>query len=166
MLDLRCFVKGFSGFGVSGCYSPLQCLGFSSQWLLLLPSAGSGVHRLRGCSTQTLEHAGSVITANVPWGHGLSSCGVQVLLLRGMRNLPRPGIEPTSPALADTSLSTVPPGKSPCLLFFSFFFSLDVAAFIVYLSFKYPLFAAYISGKHLVMARFWFNSNKVILFCP
>ena len=33
-------------------------------------------------------------------------------MLHGMLNLPRPGIEPVSPELADGFLSTVPPGKS------------------------------------------------------
>ena len=45
----------------------------------------------------------------------LSSCGAQVLLLRGMWDLPGPGIEPVSPALAGGFLTTVPPGKPSCL---------------------------------------------------
>ena len=32
--------------------------------------------------------------------HGLSSCGSRALLLRGMHNLPGPGIKPVSPGLA------------------------------------------------------------------
>ena len=34
-----------------------------------------------------------------------------------MRDLPRPGLEPMSPALAGGFLTTAPPGKSPPLLF-------------------------------------------------
>ena len=41
-----------------------------------------------------------------------SSCGVQASLLRGMWDLPGPGLEPVSPALAGGFLTTVPPGKS------------------------------------------------------
>ena len=41
----------------------------------------------------------------------LSSCGSRAQLLRGMWNLPRPGLEPVSPALAGRFSSTVPPGK-------------------------------------------------------
>ena len=42
----------------------------------------------------------------------LSSCGTQALLLHGMWDLPGPGLEPMSPALAGGFLTTVPPGKS------------------------------------------------------
>ena len=43
----------------------------------------------------------------------LSSCGSRAQLLRGMWDLPRPGLEPVSPALAGRFSTTVPPGK-PC----------------------------------------------------
>ena len=52
------------------------------------------------CGSQALER-------------GLSRCGTGASLLRGMWNLPGPGIEPMSPAVAGEFLSTVPPGKSP-----------------------------------------------------
>ena len=41
----------------------------------------------------------------------LSSCGSQAQLLRGMWDLPRPGLEPVSPALAGRFSTTAPPGK-------------------------------------------------------
>ena len=41
----------------------------------------------------------------------LSSCGSPALLLRGMWDLPRPGLEPVSPALAGRLSTTAPPGK-------------------------------------------------------
>ena len=41
----------------------------------------------------------------------LSSCGSRTQLLRGMWDLPRPGLEPVSPALAGRFSTTVPPGK-------------------------------------------------------
>ena len=41
----------------------------------------------------------------------LSSCGSRASLLRGMWDLPRPGLEPVSPALAGRFLTTAPPGK-------------------------------------------------------
>ena len=59
---------------------------------------------------------------------GFSSCGLQALerrlsssgaraqLLRGMWDLPGPGLEPVSPALAGGFLTTAPPGK-PCACF-------------------------------------------------
>ena len=43
---------------------------------------------------------------------GFSSCGAQALLVQGMWNLPGPGIEPVSPALAGRFLTTVSPGNS------------------------------------------------------
>ena len=41
----------------------------------------------------------------------LSNCGSRAQLLRGMWDLPRPGLEPVSPALAGRFSTTVPPGK-------------------------------------------------------
>ena len=41
----------------------------------------------------------------------LSSCGSRTHLLRGTWDLPRPGLEPVSPALAGGFSTTVPPGK-------------------------------------------------------
>ena len=41
----------------------------------------------------------------------LSNCGSRAQPLRGMWDLPRPGLEPMSPALAGRFSTTVPPGK-------------------------------------------------------
>ena len=41
----------------------------------------------------------------------LSSCGSRAQLLRGMWDLPRPGVKPVSPALAGGLATTAPPGK-------------------------------------------------------
>ena len=41
----------------------------------------------------------------------LSNCGSQAHLLRGMWDLPRPGLEPVSPALAGRFSTTASPGK-------------------------------------------------------
>ena len=40
-----------------------------------------------------------------------SNCGSRAQLLRGMWDLPRPGLEPVSPALAGRFSTTAPPGK-------------------------------------------------------
>ena len=53
---------------------------------------------LSSCGSRALEHR-------------LSSCGAQAQLLRGMWDLPGPGLKPVSPALAGRVLTTVPPGK-------------------------------------------------------
>ena len=44
---------------------------------------------------------------------GLSSCGARASLLRLMWDLPGPGLEPVSPALAGGFLTTAPPRKPP-----------------------------------------------------
>ena len=47
----------------------------------------------------------------------LSSCGSRAQLLRGMWDLPRPGLEPVSPAPAGRFSTTAPPGKPYTLTF-------------------------------------------------
>ena len=47
----------------------------------------------------------------------LSSCGPWAQLLRGMWDLPTPGLEPASPALAGRLSTTAPPGKPGQLSF-------------------------------------------------
>ena len=72
---------------------------------------------------------------------GLSNCA-QALVALGMQNLPRPEIKPVSPALADRSVSTVPPRKSlNCLLSLSevFFFSSCRQVFILFYLFIFDI---------------------------
>ena len=47
----------------------------------------------------------------------LSNCGSRAQSLRGMCDLPRPGPEPVSPALAGRFSTTAPPGKPQSLVF-------------------------------------------------
>ena len=49
----------------------------------------------------------------------LSNCGSWAQLLHGMWDLPRPGLEPVSPALAGRFSTTVPPGKPKLTAFWS-----------------------------------------------
>ena len=65
------------------------------------------------CGAQALGGRASAVVA-----HGPSSCGEWAQLLRGMWDLPGPGLEPVSPALAGGFLTTAPPGK-PYLLTFT-----------------------------------------------
>ena len=56
----------------------------------------------------------------------LSSCGSRAQLLCGMWDLPRPGLEPVSPALAGRLSTTVPPGKPlPPFNFYDIFLSIN-----------------------------------------
>ena len=62
------------------------------------------------------------ITAPPVAGHRLqtrrlSNCGSRAQLLRGMWDLPRPGLEPMSSALAGRFSTTAPPGKPRELVF-------------------------------------------------
>ena len=58
------------------------------------------------CGARALGKRASVVVAR-----GLSSCGTRASLLHGTWDLPGPGIEPVSPALAGGFLTTAPPGK-------------------------------------------------------
>ena len=49
-----------------------------------------------------------------------SSCGAWAEFLCGLWDLPGPGVEPVSPALAGGFLSSAPPGKSDSLMFIPF----------------------------------------------
>ena len=86
MLDLCCCAC-FSLVVASGGYYSLRCMGFSWWRLLLLWSTGS-------------RHT------------SFSRWGTWAQLLCDVWDLPQPGIEPISPALAGRFLSTVPPGNS------------------------------------------------------
>ena len=44
---------------------------------------------------------------------GFSGCGSRAYSLRGVWDLPRPGTEPVSPALAGRLITTGPPGRPP-----------------------------------------------------
>ena len=99
VLGLHCFV-GLCLVAKSWGYCSFWRTGFSLQWLLLSASTRS-------------RCADSVVAAL-----GLDSGGAQVQSLCGMWDIPGPGVEPMSPALAGVFLSTVPSGNS----FFKFLF--------------------------------------------
>ena len=63
-----------------------------------------------------LTIAASLVVEHRLQTHRLSNCGSRAQLLRGMWDLPRPGLEPVSPALAGRLSTTVPPGKPWSLL--------------------------------------------------
>ena len=83
-----------------------HCSGFSCCRAQALGEQGSVVvaHRLSSCGLRALERR-------------LSSCGAWAQLLRGMWDLPGPGLEPMCPALAGRFLTTAPPGKPMLVIF-------------------------------------------------
>ena len=98
-------VRGLSVVAVSRGYSLLQCAGFSLSWLLLLWSTGSRSAGFSSCGTwfQQLWLVGSRAQAQYLWCTGL--------VAPRMWDLPRPGLEPVSLALAGKFLTTAQPGK-------------------------------------------------------
>ena len=60
-----------------------------------------------------LTIAASLVVEHRLQTRSLSNCGSRAQLLRGMWDLPRPGLEPVSPALAGRLSTTAPPGKPP-----------------------------------------------------
>ena len=58
-----------------------------------------------------LTIAASLVAEHRLQTHRLSSCGSRAHLLRGMWDLPRPGLKPVSPALSGRFSTTAPPGK-------------------------------------------------------
>ena len=85
---LRCGVRASHCSGFSCCGA--RALGMQASVVV--------ARRLSSCGLQALERR-------------LSSCGTRAQLLCGMWDLPGPGLEPVSPALAGGFLTTAPPGK-------------------------------------------------------
>ena len=85
---VSCCCAGF--FCCSGKLKVFSCywyLGFSLWWLLLFGAPALGRAAFSSCGSRALEQR-------------FSSCGAQAQLLWGVWNLPGPGFEPMTPALA------------------------------------------------------------------
>ena len=91
--------RGLSLVVASRGYSSLRCAGFSLWWLLLLRSTGSRCTGFSSCGSRALERRLSSCGSRA-LEHRLSSCDARAQLLRGMWDLPGPGLEPMSPASA------------------------------------------------------------------
>ena len=78
----------------------------------------------------------------------LSNCGSRAQLLRSMWDLPRPGLEPVSPALVGRLSTTAPPGK-PTTSFLTMVFVLSHLLF------------SYISSPHSFIKK----KNKMLFKC-
>ena len=101
MLGLRCCARAFFSCGAqaSHCggfsYCGAQSLGTRASVVL---AHGLQWLRLTGSRARAVERR-------------LRSCVARAWLLHGMWDLPEPGLEPVSPALAGGYLTTAPPGK-------------------------------------------------------
>ena len=102
-MGLHCCVWASSSCGEQGllcCGAWAYCSGFSSCGARALGARASVVvaREFSSCGSWALEHR-------------LSSRGTRAPLLCGTWDLPGPGLEPVSPALAGGFLTTVPPRK-------------------------------------------------------
>ena len=95
-LGLHCRTQSFSSCGAWASH----CGGFSccGAWALGTWASVVVAHGLSSCGSRALECR-------------LSSCGAWAQLLCGKWDLPRPGLEPMSPALTGGFLTTEPPAK-------------------------------------------------------
>ena len=89
----------------------------------LSPVAASGGHSSSRCGDHSssrcvgLSLSRPLVAGHRLQTHRLSNCGSWAQLLRSMWDLPRPGLEPVSPALAGGFSTTAPAGK-PLTFFF------------------------------------------------
>ena len=90
-------------------------ISFWLHWVFVAACGLSLVVASGGCSS--LWCAGFTSGGSRALELRLSSCGMRALLLHGMWDLPGPGLEPMSPALAGGFLTTAPPGKPYFLIF-------------------------------------------------
>ena len=105
VLGLRCCTRVFSSCSERGLF-------FVAVRGLLIAVASLVVeHQLQTRGLQQLWLAGFSSCGLQALERRLSSCGAQAQLLCGMWDLPRPGLEPASPALAGRLSTTAPPGK-------------------------------------------------------
>ena len=99
-LDLCCCTQAAHGLSLVAAHRLLISVVslVAEHGLLGMRASIVAIHGLSSCSFQILERR-------------LSSCDIQAYLSRDTWDLPRPGIEPVSSALAGISLTTGPSGK-------------------------------------------------------
>ena len=113
--------------GVNSCKVPIFYFFFYFYFLIIIYLFILAVLGLRFCARTSsscgkrgplfiavrgpLTIASSLVADHRLQTHRLSSCGSRAQLLRGMWDLPRPGLEHVSPALAGRFSTTAPPGK-------------------------------------------------------
>ena len=106
MLGLRCWAWAFSGCGEQGLLFVAVC------GLLIVVASLCCRAQALGTWAAVVVACGLSICGSWVLERRLSSHGTQTQLLCGMWDLPGPGLELVSPALAGGFLTTAPPGKS------------------------------------------------------
>ena len=103
----------------------------------------SGGHSSSWCARHASHYRGLSCCGAQAQTRRLSNCGSRAQLLQGTWDLPRPGLEPMSPALAGRLSTTAPPGKP------SFFFYGGVVYHCIYVPHLYPFIPLYIRTTSL-----------------
>ena len=98
-----------------------------------------------------LTIAASLVAEHRLQTHRLSSCGSRVQLLHGMWDLPRPGLEPVSPALAGRFSTTAPQGKPSFLKI----------RFHIWVTSWYLSFSVWLTSLSIIISR---STHKLNLF--
>ena len=106
LLDFMIF-SFFNTFFILFIYFWLCWVFVSVRGLPLVVASGGLFIVVRG----PLSIAASLVAEQGLQTRRLSNCGSRAQLLCGMWDLPRPGLEPVSPALAGRLSTTAPPGK-------------------------------------------------------
>ena len=110
VLGLRCCTWTFSSCGERGL------LFVAVRGILIVVASHCGARAL-GSWASVVAVRGLSSCGSWALEHRLSSCDARAQLLRGMWDLPGPGIKPVSPALAGGFSTTVPPGKPQLISF-------------------------------------------------
>ena len=111
-----------------------------------------------------LTIAASLVAEHRLQTHRLSNCGSRAQLLCGMWDLPRPRLEPVSPALAGRFSTTAPPGKPKRWFFFCFLFFLFIYFYLQSFQCRF-LWLLYCAYSFLVLLFFFFSTHThCILF--
>ena len=98
------------------CCCPGFCLVAESEGCSPVAELSSDCSALSCCRAQAPGCMGFSRYGSWPLERRLSSSGASALLLRSMWDLPNPGIEPMSPALAG-DVFTTEPREAPCYVF-------------------------------------------------
>ena len=101
------FLKKFTFFNLFILFMTVLSLRFRARAFSSCGKRGPLLIAVRG----PLTIAASLVAEHRLQTRWLSNCGSRAQLLRGMWDLPRPGLEPVSPALAGRFSTTAPPGK-------------------------------------------------------
>ena len=111
---------------------------------------------VRGCLTITA----SLVVEHRLQTHRLSNCGSRAQLLCGIWDLPRPGLEPMSPALAGRFSTTAPPGKPWNKIFFTIS-GIEMTWDISPLLYKF-IFPHILESRQYVITSVNWKRNKVL----